>query len=157
LLAAPVGALEAQSNAGTMRGDMELTRAGIQSDRTTIVTAFMDLNSAQAEKFWPLYRAYRTEAQKATDETVRFLADLSDQAHPMSDTQAKRLLDMHLARQSNVAKLNAKYAKKFLAVLPATQVARLFQLENKMDAIVAFELAGHIPLVGSGAASPPNN
>jgi hypothetical protein len=31
-------------------------------------------------------------------------------------------------------------------VLPATQVARPFQLENKMDAAVAYDLAGRIPL-----------
>ena len=158
-VAAPLGAaLEAQSNAGTMRGDIELTRAGIQADRTTIVTAFMDLTSAQSEKFWPVYRAYREEAQKTTDETVKFMSSLADKTTPLSETQAKRLLDMHLKRQADAAKVNAKYAKQFLKILPATQVARLFQLENKMDAIVAFELAGHVPLIGSGdkSSTPPN-
>ena len=159
VLAAPFGAvLQAQSNAaGTMRGDIELTRAGIQSDRTTIVTAFMDLTSAQSEKFWPLYRAYREEAQKTTDETVKFMSGLADRTTPLSDSQAKRLLDMHLKRQADAAKVNSKYAKQFLKILPATQVARLFQLENKMDAIVAFELAGSVPLVGGSRSSTPPN
>jgi hypothetical protein len=38
-------------------------------------------------------------------------------------------------------------------------VALLFQLENKMDAVVAYELAGVVPIIGDGnrPATPPDN
>jgi hypothetical protein len=32
-------------------------------------------------------------------------------------------------------------------VLPGRTVARFFQIENKMDAIIDYEMAGEIPLV----------
>lgn len=147
-LGAPGAALGAQSNTGTTRGDIELTRAGVQADRTTIVTAYMNLSASQGDKFWPLYRQYRTEVQKINDASMTFLTHVVDNDKPLTEAEAKRALDTHLARQDKAAKLNQKYAKKFETVLPAMQVARLFQLENKMDAIVAFELAGSVPLVG---------
>jgi hypothetical protein len=166
--AAPLGAtLVAQDTAraapaptggaALLRGDVELTRAGIQADRTAIVTGYMDLTDAESEKFWPLYREYRGEAQKASDETVRFLSSLADRTTPLSDAEAKRVLSMHLIRQEQVAKLNSKYATKFLTVLPGRQVARLFQLENKMDAIVAYDLAGMVPLIGEDRSNPPQD
>jgi hypothetical protein len=147
-----------RGGAALVRGDVELTRAGVQADRMTIVDGYMDLTDAQSEKFWPLYREYRGEAQKANDETVRFVSSLANRTTPLSEAEAKRVLDTHLARQEQVAKLNTKYAKKFLGVLPARQVARLFQLENKMDAIVAYELAGIVPLIGDEdrSTSPPD-
>ena len=39
------------------------------------------------------------------------------------------------------------YVEKFESKLPSKTVARYFQLENKFEAIVEFELARRIPLV----------
>jgi hypothetical protein len=39
------------------------------------------------------------------------------------------------------------YQSKFGAVLPATKVARYYQIENKLRAAVNYELADAIPLV----------
>jgi hypothetical protein len=44
-------------------------------------------------------------------------------------------------------KLRQAYAAKLDKVLPATKVARYLQIENKIRAIVKFELATLIPLV----------
>ena len=126
------------SAAAPARAEVELTRAEVQANRMAIVREHMSLSDAQSEKFWPLYREYRCEAQKASDETIRFMSSLADRSTPLSDAEASQVLTMHLDRQEQMAKLNRAYSKKFLAVLPARQVARLFQLENKMDAIVGF-------------------
>ena len=40
-----------------------------------------------------------------------------------------------------------KYLKRFQKILPPNKVARFFQLENKLDAVIDFELASEIPLV----------
>jgi hypothetical protein len=37
--------------------------------------------------------------------------------------------------------------KQFAKVLPGTKVARFYQIENKLDAVVRYEMAGQIPLV----------
>ena len=41
------------------------------------------------------------------------------------------------------------YVKKFKKVLPAKKVARYYQVENKLDAIIDVDLAREIPLVGA--------
>ena len=43
-------------------------------------------------------------------------------------------------------KLPNQYLKRFRKVLPEKKVMRFMQIENKMDAVIEFELAGSIPL-----------
>ena len=44
-------------------------------------------------------------------------------------------------------KVRTAYAKKMQKALPGRVVARFFQIENKMDIIVEYEMAGEIPLI----------
>jgi hypothetical protein len=44
-------------------------------------------------------------------------------------------------------KLKSTAVTKILAVLPATKAARYIQIENKIRAVVRYELAAGIPLV----------
>jgi hypothetical protein len=44
-------------------------------------------------------------------------------------------------------KIKKKYVTKLKKVLPAKKVMRFYQLENKLDAIINYQLAAEIPLV----------
>jgi hypothetical protein len=65
----------------------------------------------------------------------------------LSNDQAKKLIGEALAVEESEVKLRQAYAAKLDKVLPATKVARYLQIENKIRAIVKFELATLIPLV----------
>jgi len=45
------------------------------------------------------------------------------------------------------------YLDEFAKILPGRTVARFFQIENKMDAVIRYDLAATIPVVDE--ASPP--
>jgi hypothetical protein len=45
------------------------------------------------------------------------------------------------------AKVKEDHASKFKKTIPEAKVARLYQLENKLDAIINFALAMQIPLI----------
>ena len=60
---------------------------------------------------------------------------------------AKKLLDEALAVDDAEAKLKASYAPKVFAALPTTKAARYLQIENKIRAVIRYELAAGIPLV----------
>jgi len=52
-----------------------------------------------------------------------------------------------LEYKTDMAKLGTTYAPKLRKVLPDTKVGRYLQLENKIDALINYELAARIPLV----------
>ena len=65
----------------------------------------------------------------------------------MTDDEASALLNDYLSYEKELLKTRTKYAKKMSKVLSGRTVARFFQIENKMDTIIEYELAGEIPLI----------
>jgi hypothetical protein len=65
----------------------------------------------------------------------------------MTEKGAKDLLAESLAIEAEHLKLRQAYLPKFRGVLSDTMLARYYQLENKIDAVIDFDLARNIPLV----------
>jgi hypothetical protein len=60
---------------------------------------------------------------------------------------AKKLLDDALDIEEAEVTLKRSYVPKLGAALPTAKVARYIQIENKIRAVVRYELADKIPLV----------
>ena len=134
-------------SAQTADDAIQLTRSAIQTERQAVVAANLGLNESESAVFWPLYRDYRNAVNQAADARVDILRRLFSNYETLTDDDALSLLDDHLAFEKEMLKIRTSYAKKMGKVLPGRTVARFFQIENKMDAIVDYEMAGEIPLV----------
>ena len=128
---------------------VELTRSAIQADRKAIVNEYMDLTAEESQDFWPLYKEYRTQATKLNDRLAKIILDYGDsyREQSVSDEQAEQMLSDYLILEQDRLDLQDDYVAKFQEILPPIKVTRYFQLENKLDAIVDYDLAGNIPLV----------
>jgi polyhydroxyalkanoate synthesis regulator phasin len=143
------GAANAQENPTIDEFNLavEDARTILQAEHKLLVSENLGLTAAEAESFWPVYDAYAAELDKAGDRRVKLITDFAGSFGDLSDETAKQLVADMLRYQKEVLKIREKYAKKFHGVLPATKVARLYQIENKLDALVNFALASEIPLV----------
>lgn len=126
---------------------VHLSRSVIQTERQAIVAANLGLSEAESTVFWPLYREYRSAVEQAIDTRVDMLKRFSESYESLTDDEAMSLLDDHISYQKQVLKVQTTYAKKMKKVLQGKTVARFFQIENKMDAIINYELASDIPLM----------
>jgi len=122
-------------------------RADIQKDRNAIVGAAMDLTDKQTGPFWELYTQYRAARKPAADRIAALIAEYAKTMDTMTDAQAGKLLTEMLSIQKQEAATKADWAVKFQAKLPGKVVARFFQVDNKLDAIIMFQLAAEVPLV----------
>jgi hypothetical protein len=148
---APVPAPATEAPAGNdaerdITNEIELTRAAIQLRRQALVTAVMDLEAKEAEAFWPLYRAYRGEMLKMNDRFVALLASYLENYDSLTDQRANKMLDDYVGIEKARASVKSKYLSKFRKVLPGRKVARFFQVDNKLDAVISADLAASIPL-----------
>lgn len=127
----------------------ELTRAALQSDRKAIVNQYMDLTPEENQVFWPLYKEYRSEAAKIDDRLAKIILDYgaSYKKQNVTDEQAEQMLSDYLILEQERLDLKESYVPKFQQILPPIKVTRYFQLENKLDAVIDYDLAGNIPLV----------
>lgn len=137
----------AQVEPGTKEA-MALTRETLQAKREEIVRTAMDLSDNEADAFWALYRKWRAGMTKVGDRKAHIVELINDQDYErISDQQSKQMLDEWLELQAQSLKLQTQYVQEFRKILPDRKVARFFQLENKLDAIVAYDLAERLPLL----------
>lgn len=125
---------------------IELTRREIQVKRRTIVEQAIDLTDQENKPFWALYLDWRAKSAGLGDRRLALISNIDD-AGSLTDADAKKLLDEWIKLQKDGLKLRQEYIKRFRKILPDKKVARFFQLENKMDAIIDYDLVGRVPLV----------
>jgi hypothetical protein len=134
-------------SAQTLHDEIALTRQQIQSDRQEIVAANLQLSDAEGKTFWPLYRAYRQEVSVLGDKYVKLIEDYAATYKSLTDEQAAKFLNESLTLIDDENKLMVKHAKKMQQTVPAKTVARFFQIETQLNAMLRVELADEIPLV----------
>lgn len=141
---------QAQAQEATQM-NMEIFKEKVKADKKLLVAANMNLTDTEAKSFWPLYDGYQKELAQLNHRlgaTINAYADAYNAGKgEISNDQAKKILGEALAGEESEVKLRQSYAEKLSKVLPATKVARYLQIENKIRAIVKFELAAQIPLV----------
>lgn len=129
--------------------NMEILRDKIRADKKLVVATNMELTESEAKNFWPIYNEYQKDLQNINGRIVAVLesyaADLKSKS--LTDDKAKQLIDEALAIDQAEANLKSTYAPKLSKALPVRKVARYLQIENKIRAVVKYDLAQGVPLV----------
>ena len=126
---------------------MEILREKARADKKLVVATALALTESEAKAFWPVYNAYQSDMITHYDKLLS-LIDRFDKAYDtMTDQTATQLLNEYLALEANHIALLKAYVPRFQRVLPALKVARLYQIENKMRALVNYDLARHIRFI----------
>ena len=126
---------------------MQLVREKVGADKKLFIATYMGLTESEAKAFWPVYESYQGELAKVEDRTGRLLDEYARNYRAMSDQVAKKLLDEFLVIEADRLKLRQAYLPRFRKALPDTKAGRYYQLENKIHAVVSYDLARMIPLV----------
>jgi len=154
-LAMPVVAsAQAGPTAAELAAATEEARTILQSERKLLVGQGLTLSAEQANAFWPVYDRYMLDMKAAGDLRVKVITDYAASYDNLTDDAARQLVGDYLKYQEKVLKIRKGYLRKFRKVLPETEVARFYQIENKLDAVTNFVLADQIPLVPEAPTSP---
>jgi len=149
LAVAPAPAFAQSQPAAAKPADtMQVLREKLKADKKLLVAANMDLSEAEAKKFWPLYEEYQKELNKLNDRIAMVLVDYAKEynANTLTDATATKLLEQSIAIDEAETKLKRAFLPKLAKALPGRKVARYMQLENKVRALVKYEIAGEVPL-----------
>lgn len=127
-------------------GEEELTQEAIKANKKLIVGVNMDLSDQEKEGFWPVYEEYQEALRKINEKTVNLIKDYAAHYNSLSDEKAESLLNEYLKIQEERLQLQNASVGKFNKVLPPQKVVRYYQVENKIKAIIDYELVKEIPL-----------
>ena len=127
---------------------MELLRQKMKADKKLVVGANIELTESEAQRFWPIYEDYQRDLQKINQRIValieRYAADYRNKS--LTDEKAKPLIDEAVSIEGRGPAEEGVCAKAEQSAA-AKKVARYMQIENKIRAIVKYDLASAVPLV----------
>jgi hypothetical protein len=129
--------------------NMQILRDKIKADKKLVVATNMELTESEAKDFWPIYDQYQRDLQKINQRIANVLEGyaVDFRGKSLTDEKAKKLIDEAVAIEQAEANLKSTYAPKLSKVLPVKKVARYLQIENKIRAVVKYDLAQGVPLV----------
>ena len=127
--------------------DMKIVLEKIKADKKLLVAANMGLTDAEGKAFWPVYDSYQKDLMGIRARTGAVLDDYAKNYKSMTPEAAGKLTDGFVAIKTDHAKLISSFVPRLRKALPETKVARYLQIENKIDAILNYELAAGVPLV----------
>jgi hypothetical protein len=127
--------------------NMQIVLEKIRADKKLFVAENMQLTETESKAFWPVYDQYQDELFLLRTRTAKLIKDFSDAYEKMANETAKKLMDEYMTIETLGPKLRQAYLPKFRKVLPEVKVVRYYQIENKINAVLIYELAKNIPLV----------
>jgi len=129
--------------------NMQILRDKLKADKKLLVASNMELTESEAKGFWPIYDEYQKELQKINQRLGKVLESYADdnRGKSLTDDKAKKLIDEAVSIEQAEANIKSTFAPKLSKVLPVKKVARYLQIENKIRAVVRYDIAQGVPLV----------
>ena len=131
----------------TSADNMQIVLEKIKADKKLLVAENMQLTEKEAKAFWPVYEMYQNELFLLRTRTLRLIRAYTDAYKTMNNATAKKLLDEYMSIETLRLELRKAYLPKFRKALPDVKVVRYYQIENKIQAAVDYELCSKIPLI----------
>ena len=128
--------------------NMAILAEKIRADKKLFVAHNMQLTEAEAKNFWPVYDAYQADLARINTQLMAVIHGYAREfnANTLTDDKAAKLLGDSIAVEEAEAKLKRSYIPRLTQVLSAKKAARYLQIENKIRAIIRYEMADGIPL-----------
>ena len=128
---------------------MDVLRDQLGLDKKAVVEANLVLTESQAASFWPIYEEHQRELDAIDARVVKLVNEYVEKyvSGSITDAMARRMIGEATALDEAELALRKRTLSKLDGVIPAIEAARYLQIENKIRAVVKFDLGDAIPLV----------
>ncbi|MGI9220748.1 MAG: hypothetical protein ACR2QS_06905 [Woeseiaceae bacterium] len=145
------GTSSAQETSPATASDPEVhqARALLQSGREDIVKDEMRFSEEEAADFWPVYERYQVALQSVRDRFADVLVSYTNayRAGAVTEELAIQYVEEYLDIQKEELEIKLDYLNDFREVLPARKAGRFYQLENKIEVEIEYQLSLIVPLM----------
>jgi hypothetical protein len=111
----------------------------IKSKKVAFITEQIGLTSKEGEKLWPVYNQLETERNVLMDKR-RELEESTEVKSGKSDDYYRKLTLEIVSLHLKESKMIEEYNNKFLSILPAEKVVKLYRSERKFRSYLMHEM-----------------
>lgn len=116
-------------------------REKIEALKVAFISQQIDLTSAEAEKFWPIYNEFNAKREEFAKVKRQLEKDARKTGFDnLSDKQAEDLLKADLNFEQQVLDLKKEYVEKYRAVIGIKKTARFFNAEREFNQFLLNQL-----------------
>jgi hypothetical protein len=131
-----------------IRAYVELLRADVRKSKSQIMGQVMQLDTEEAQKFWPVYKEFETEFRKIGDQITAAVSTYVDNYDRMTDAMADQLANQVLGIEQQRNALKKKFYGRMKANVGAITAMRFLQVENQLERLVDLQVAAQLPVAG---------
>ncbi len=102
----------------------------IESLKIAYLTKELNLTTAEAQQFWPVYNKFSDELESIRKNHKADLANVKMNIDSLSDADISKLIDNEMQFQQIELDLRKKYIAEYKKVLPIRKVALLLRAER---------------------------
>jgi hypothetical protein len=133
--------------------------ARIKSAKIAYISEHIELTPEEAEKFWPLYNELEKKRQELTQRLMKRFKR-GEERSDMTNEEAEKMIQTRFAQEQSLLDLKKEYHEKYTKVLPATKVAKLYEVEIRFREMLMERLKhrdGERRPAGEGRRAPDAN
>jgi hypothetical protein len=126
---------------------LKTLRSDVNATKIATLNRVLKLTAAEAEKFWPIYRAYEVELTALSENKVKVLRDFfeAQSKGKLDNITAADLSARWLAGVDARVALWKKYHTQISQALSPIRGAQFLQVENQMALFIDISIASEMP------------
>ena len=125
--------------------DMQTLRDAVKADKRALVASTVQPTDAEAKRFWPAYETYQRALESASRQRTVVIEELLGLGKPLSDRYAQTVANRLIAADETEIRARRRLQNAVMKVVPGTKAVRYLQLEAKIRAYQAYDLASAFP------------
>jgi len=116
------------------QNEMKEKREQIKSMKVAFLTTELDLNSSEAEKFWPIYNAFEEKEFELKHLKMRsFIKRYREGKDKITEKEAGFLLNQMETNEEEFYLLRKKFILNLKGILPASKIIKLKKSEEDFN------------------------
>ena len=140
----------ASLTADDARAYFEVLRSDFNAGKIRALNQVMKLTVEEADKFWPIYRAYEKDLAAVGDRKLALIREFMTQrqAGTLGDENSRALAGEWLQNAQDRLDLWKKYHQQISEAVSPIRAAQFLQVENQMAIFVDLNIASEMPVIG---------
>ncbi|KPQ13137.1 MAG: hypothetical protein HLUCCX10_13940 [Algoriphagus marincola HL-49] len=127
--------------------EITLIQAEFGMGKRQLVDAVMDLPESVAPLFWTVYQEYEAERQLLSRERLLIINNYLENYDSITDELANTLANGILKNDAALAKLHARYFKRFKKATSARDAAKFLQLDDYIHNTIRNSIQQELPFI----------
>jgi len=116
-------------NAMAQNGKMQ---ERIKAQKVAFITERLDLSSAEAQKFWPIYNAFEDKVNQIRRNDLRVVRVAMDRGN-LSESEAQKILDQFMAVEDKLHEAKKQLVKDLGSAIPPQKIIALKTAEDAFN------------------------